>query len=101
MNGRSSFGNFPWLHNVRNAVDNVIHEFVHAAEDLTVNFEPPAAQAAQYDTTFPSRGGSSPPVNQRAPPASDRAIRQLPTIRVAPEDLIEPSNRECCICLEE
>ena len=39
--------------------------------------------------------------NQRAPPASTRALRQLPTIRVAPEDLIDPANRECCICLEE
>jgi hypothetical protein len=101
MNGRSPFSNFPWLRNVRNSVDNVIHEFSHAAEDLTRNFELTAAQAARYDTTFPSPGGSSPPVNQRAPPASDRAILQLPTIRVGPEDLIEPSNRECCICLEE
>mmetsp|Transcript_20742 Transcript_20742/g.51449 ORF Transcript_20742/g.51449 Transcript_20742/m.51449 type:complete len:594 (+) Transcript_20742:64-1845(+) len=38
---------------------------------------------------------------QRAPPASMKAIKKLPTIRVAPEDLIDPNNRECCICLEE
>jgi len=30
-----------------------------------------------------------------------KAIKKLPTIRVAPEDLIDPNNRECCICLEE
>jgi hypothetical protein len=34
------------------------------------------------------------------PPASARALRQLPTVRVAPEDLVEETNRECCICLE-
>jgi len=38
---------------------------------------------------------------QRNPPASKRAIRQLPTILVTSEDLVDPSNRECCICLEE
>ena len=38
---------------------------------------------------------------QRNPPASKRAIRQLPTVVVAPEDLVDPNNRECCICLEE
>mmetsp|Transcript_9685 Transcript_9685/g.13699 ORF Transcript_9685/g.13699 Transcript_9685/m.13699 type:complete len:403 (-) Transcript_9685:72-1280(-) len=35
------------------------------------------------------------------PPASRRAIRQLPTILVRSEDLVEESNRECCICFEE
>mmetsp|Transcript_51087 Transcript_51087/g.55332 ORF Transcript_51087/g.55332 Transcript_51087/m.55332 type:complete len:534 (-) Transcript_51087:363-1964(-) len=42
-----------------------------------------------------------PPSNERAPPASMRAIRKIPTIQVAPEDLVDPNNRECCICLEE
>lgn len=44
-----------------------------------------------------------PPQSQqpRNPPASQRAIRQLPTVVVAPEDLVDPNNRECCICLEE
>jgi len=35
------------------------------------------------------------------PPASAAALRQLPTISVSAEDLVEPSNRECCICFEE
>ena len=39
--------------------------------------------------------------NRGAPPASSKAIRQLPTIQVTAEDLVEPSNRECCICLDE
>mmetsp|Transcript_28240 Transcript_28240/g.41722 ORF Transcript_28240/g.41722 Transcript_28240/m.41722 type:complete len:578 (+) Transcript_28240:83-1816(+) len=35
------------------------------------------------------------------PPASAKALRQLPTVSVTPEDLVDESNRECCICLEE
>ncbi|KAL3945753.1 MAG: hypothetical protein SGBAC_000141 [Bacillariaceae sp.] len=37
---------------------------------------------------------------QGAPPASAKAIRQLPTICVTTEDLVDENNRECCICLE-
>ena len=40
---------------------------------------------------------------QQPPPpvaASQNAIRQLPTVKVSREDLIDPCNRECCICLE-
>lgn len=36
----------------------------------------------------------------KAPPASSRAIRQLPEIIVRPEDLVDENNRECCICLD-
>jgi hypothetical protein len=32
--------------------------------------------------------------------ASHQAIRQLPTVKVSREDLMDPCNRECCICLE-
>eukprot|EP00978_Attheya_sp_CCMP212_P012872 scaffold32150_cov64-Attheya_sp.AAC.2 len=35
-----------------------------------------------------------------APPASQKAIKQLPTVIVAPEDLVDENNRECCICFE-
>jgi len=35
------------------------------------------------------------------PPASQKAIRQLPTIQVAAQDLMDESNRECCICFED
>mmetsp|Transcript_12432 Transcript_12432/g.25810 ORF Transcript_12432/g.25810 Transcript_12432/m.25810 type:complete len:407 (-) Transcript_12432:168-1388(-) len=42
-----------------------------------------------------------PPEQRPAPPASRRAIRQLPTVVVKPEDLVDESNRECCICLDE
>lgn len=39
--------------------------------------------------------------NGPAPPASAGAIRQLETIRIDPEDLIYPGNRECSVCFEE
>lgn len=35
-----------------------------------------------------------------SPPASYRAIQQIPLISITPEDLAEPVNRECCVCLE-
>jgi hypothetical protein len=43
----------------------------------------------------------NPPETQPHPPASTRAIRQLPTVSVTPEDLVDENNRECCICFEE
>ncbi|GKY94383.1 hypothetical protein MPSEU_000404300 [Mayamaea pseudoterrestris] len=36
-----------------------------------------------------------------SPPTSARALQQLPIISVTSHDLIEPVNRECCICLAE
>jgi hypothetical protein len=43
-------------------------------------------------------------MQQSQPPqpvaASHQAIRQLPTVKVSREDLMDPCNRECCICLE-
>ena len=42
-----------------------------------------------------------PPEEHRAaPPAGRQAIKKLPTVVVAPEDLVDPNNRECCVCLE-
>jgi len=35
------------------------------------------------------------------PPASKKSISHLPTILVCSEDLVDESNRECCICFEE
>jgi hypothetical protein len=32
------------------------------------------------------------------PPASDRAMRQLPNVVVTQNDLLDEANRECCIC---
>jgi len=39
---------------------------------------------------------------QGAPPSASRtAIRQLPTVMVSSEDLVDENNRECCICFDE
>lgn len=63
-------------------------------------------QAAQYTQqaeafarqAFDPQNGEG---NKGPPPASSNALRQLPTVKVAPEDLVDENNRECCICLEE
>ncbi|KAL7579728.1 hypothetical protein ACA910_021871 [Epithemia clementina (nom. ined.)] len=45
-------------------------------------------------------GGGSGGPSRGPPPASDRAIRDLPLIRIRTEDLVDPVNRECCVCLD-
>jgi len=35
------------------------------------------------------------------PPASPAFLQKLPLVTVRPPDLIDPNNRECCICMEE
>ena len=49
-----------------------------------------AMEASLRDTQHP----------QGPPPASARAVRDLPLIRIRAEDLVDPVNRECCVCLE-
>lgn len=39
--------------------------------------------------------------NTGAPPASPSALRNLPSVTVAPQHLVDPSNRECCICFHD
>lgn len=34
-------------------------------------------------------------------PTSKRALRQIPTVMVTAEDLVDENNRECCICLDQ
>ena len=105
---------------------NVFNGIVNAAEDWSNTFAPPGGEAPHGNQGRPAGGGgrnrgnggggggrsypgqrraapapTPAPRPQHVPPASQKATRQLPAIRVAPEDLVEPSNRECCICLEE
>lgn len=61
---------------VRDDVREQFQQFVHQAEQ----------QQEQSSTAIP--------------PASDRAIRTIPTVMVTPEDLVDENNRECCICFE-
>ena len=35
------------------------------------------------------------------PPASPAFLQKLPLVTVRPPDLIDPTNRECCICMED
>ena len=64
------------------------------------------AAAARLDELFSTDGLPRPQQQQQQapggpPPASAAALRQLPTISVTAEDLVEESNRECCICFEK
>lgn len=61
-------------------------------------YNPYAYHAA---TATASSAGPIPPETQPHPPASTKTIRQLPTVSVTPEDLVDENNRECCICFEE
>jgi hypothetical protein len=54
------------------------------------------AASAFQEAMDPQAGGNKP-----APPTSQKALRQLPIVKVSPEDLVDENNRECCICLEE
>ena len=109
------------VNNVRSAIDN-------AAEGVSQHFEqnrqrrsqsrrrnrsqedlpspprpPPASRSVPQQEQQPPSPPPPPPSapSGRAPPASQKAIRKLPTIKVAPEDLVDENNRECCICFEE
>lgn len=68
-------------------------EFEAAQNQFANAFHQAAFQNAAMD---PQQGG-----NKGPPPASSKAIPQLPLVIVTPEDLVEKNNRECCICLEE
>ncbi|KAG7364913.1 ring finger domain containing protein [Nitzschia inconspicua] len=112
------FPNF--MNNVREHLDSVTQDvaaranrFRNSNNDNNNHFGPDAAAAAAanlfgFGGRPPSQSTQNPQQqqqqqqqqNQRAPPASTKALRQLPTIRVSPEELSDPNNRECCVCLE-
>lgn len=99
---------------------NVIRGQIQGMETLFTNLFQPSASSgntnsnsgggfpgffrgsSRGEAAFPGFQGGVPPQEQPPiPPASKKALRQIPTISVTPEDLIDESNRECCICLEE
>lgn len=41
------------------------------------------------------------PSSNKPPPASSRAMTNLPNVQVTADDLLEETNKECAICLEE
>lgn len=62
------------------------------AYQMGMDVDPSAAVAGQQ--------GTAPP-NNAPPPASQKALRQIPTVALCAEDLSDENNRECCICFEE
>ena len=91
---------------IRNAFDSIADDVIQRIDGVSERLDPTRQQRQQgTQTAGQTRAGpgQQPPPQQpqKAPPASMKAIKKLPTIRVAPEDLIDPNNRECCICLEE
>jgi len=88
---------------IRNAVDGIAEDVVQRLDNVSERFDPNRRSQQAGQTRGRPVQQQPPPPQQppKAPPASMKAIKKLPTIRVAPEDLIDPNNRECCICLEE
>ena len=60
-------------------------------------------EGMSFGFQVPEGGPNGIPVesSNAPPPASTKAIRQLPIVSVTPQDLVDESNRECCICFEE
>ena len=68
------------------------HLFQHAQAQAAAQASQQASQQQQQHVDEPSRA---------PPPASTKAIRQLPLVSVTPSDLVDENNRECCICFDE
>ena len=47
------------------------------------------------------QGGHHQQQPNNTPPTSKRTLRSLPTVMATGDDLIEESNKNCCICLED
>ena len=101
QNHPGGFGFPQFFQNFRQSFDNIVHDFSNIAEGAARRTPTPRQHQQQQQQPQQQQPQQNPFSSQPAPPASARAIRQLPTIRVAPEDLVDPNNRECCICLEE
>jgi hypothetical protein len=91
----------PWLFSLRLPSP---HSFIilKIAMDIFGNLSFLGQRA--YRELMAARRAEQQQEQQRDPPpapASSKAVRQLPTVVVTPEDLVDPNNRECCICLEK
>eukprot|EP01032_Pedospumella_encystans_P015703 gene15703-17946_t len=51
--------------------------------------------------TSPHHPAPPPPTNFKTPPASKRVLASLPQVKVTADDILEATNKECLICLEE
>jgi hypothetical protein len=80
---------------------NAFREFAHSA---SVQFELGGLNGG-FNGEFTGQSQQSNQGQGRssgvAPPASKRAIINLPVVQVTSDDLLEETNKECLICLEE
>jgi len=53
------------------------------------------------DSVIPVAGPNDQAAETGPPPASSQAVKTIPSITVTPDDLSDPTNLECCICLEK
>eukprot|EP00979_Chaetoceros_neogracilis_P001496 scaffold253_cov267-Chaetoceros_neogracile.AAC.29 len=108
-NNNSSTSNSRTDNNNNNRTDNTNTNASQQRQPVNNPFE---AFAQQFQANFQQNQAPPPqqhhnqhqeaaPPTRAAPPADSRAIRQLPTVSVTPEDLVDENNRECCICFEE
>jgi len=96
----------PVIHRASTVAQEVAHEAVAQLDGIIHGggggagggFATPQQRQRSQQQHQPATAASSPGA---APPASVAAMRRLPIISVTAEDLVEPSNRECCICFEE
>ena len=83
-------------------MNNLFNSFVQSASEYTGARSAPRPgpnarrSGAMSEQAYHQNNGCT-----TTPPASERAIRQLPTVSVTQEDLIDENNRACCICFDE
>ncbi|KAH8070502.1 ubiquitin-protein transferase [Aureococcus anophagefferens] len=64
-------------------------------------FEPAAAPPQQQASSHPANSAAAAVDEHRgAPPIAERALGELPLVKITEEDLIQDGNDECCVCLE-
>eukprot|EP01038_Epipyxis_sp_PR26KG_P008573 gene8573-11585_t len=81
------------------------HPFMNANNSQNSHFHTSASATTGFN--FPGMPGMQQFVNQannndkKPPPAGANAIRSLPMVKVTADDLLEASNKECLVCLDE
>ncbi|KAH8064160.1 ubiquitin-protein transferase [Aureococcus anophagefferens] len=63
-------------------------------------FEPAAAPPQQQASSHPANSAARPSASIAAPPIAERALGELPLVKITEEDLIQDGNDECCVCLD-
>ena len=77
------------------------HMFSDFANSAASQFGSARRNAGSSNLNTPAPHSNSRTSSRVAPPASRNAIRNLSIVQVTSDDLIEETNKECLICLEE